>query len=120
MWITETYVSAGSQRFAACQPNRALCDRHHMHFGLELQGLSALWFPLAFFLLLCLAAPAEATPCMIVTLTGTQGEPPAFNGLAGLLGSNEALRAADRAWWQGETGTSVQKLQKALHARARA
>jgi hypothetical protein len=30
MGITETYVSAGSQRFAACQPNRALCDRHHM------------------------------------------------------------------------------------------
>jgi hypothetical protein len=30
MGITETYVSGGSQRFAACQPNRALCDRHHM------------------------------------------------------------------------------------------
>jgi ribonuclease Z len=30
------------------------------------------------------AAPtAEAAPCLIVTLTGTQGGPPAFNGLAG-------------------------------------
>jgi len=26
---------------------------------------------------------AEAAPCLIVTLTGTQGGPPAFNGLAG-------------------------------------
>src|SRR4051812_6332307 len=26
---------------------------------------------------------AQAAPCLIVTLTGTQGGPPAFNGLAG-------------------------------------
>lgn len=33
--------------------------------------------------LLGLAAPAQAAPCMIVTLTGTQGGPPSFGGLAG-------------------------------------
>jgi ribonuclease Z len=27
--------------------------------------------------------PAQAAPCLIVTLTGTQGGPPSFNGLAG-------------------------------------
>src|SRR5882672_3631666 len=26
---------------------------------------------------------ADAAPCLLVTLTGTQGGPPAFNGLAG-------------------------------------
>src|SRR5215216_8046057 len=36
------------------------------------------------FLALCAAAPmADAAPCLIVTLTGTQSGPPAFNGLAG-------------------------------------
>jgi ribonuclease Z len=29
------------------------------------------------------AAPAQAAPCLIVTLTGTQGGPQSFNGLAG-------------------------------------
>ncbi len=36
--------------------------------------------------LMCLfatASAADAAPCLIVTLTGTQGGPPAFNGLAG-------------------------------------
>lgn len=33
--------------------------------------------------LVAIASTANATPCMIVTLTGTQGGPPAFNGLAG-------------------------------------
>jgi ribonuclease Z len=37
--------------------------------------------------LFCLATAgtpaAQAAPCMIVTLTGTQSGPPAFNGLAG-------------------------------------
>jgi ribonuclease Z len=33
--------------------------------------------------LLAIASTADAAPCMIVTLTGTQGGPPAFNGLAG-------------------------------------
>src|SRR5712691_6550123 len=38
----------------------------------------------AFFLaILAAAATAQAAPCLIVTLTGTQGGPPAFNGLAG-------------------------------------
>ena len=38
----------------------------------------------AFFLAAMAAAPmAEAAPCLIVTLTGTQAGPPAFNGLAG-------------------------------------
>src|SRR5712691_5976463 len=40
----------------------------------------------AFFLTMVLmaAAPtAEAAPCLIVTLTGTQSGPPVFNGLAG-------------------------------------
>src|SRR3954467_1490989 len=36
------------------------------------------------FLALCAAAPtAGAAPCLMVTLTGTQSGPPAFNGLAG-------------------------------------
>ena len=38
----------------------------------------------AFFLAAMAAAPtAQAAPCLIVTLTGTQGGPPAVNGLAG-------------------------------------
>ena len=38
----------------------------------------------AFVLVLMAAVPtAQAAPCLIVTLTGTQGGPPAFNGLAG-------------------------------------
>jgi ribonuclease Z len=32
---------------------------------------------------LCLAAPANAAPCLIVTLTGTQSGPATFNGQAG-------------------------------------
>jgi len=30
-----------------------------------------------------LVAAAQAAPCMMITLTGTQGGPPAFKGLAG-------------------------------------
>ena len=33
---------------------------------------------------LCAAVPsAHAAPCLIVTLTGTMGGPPTYNGLAG-------------------------------------
>jgi len=34
-------------------------------------------------MVLAAAPAAQAAPCMIVTLTGTQGGPPSFNGLAG-------------------------------------
>jgi ribonuclease Z len=40
-------------------------------------------FRLFALVLLALAFAAEAAPCLVVTLTGTQGGPPAFNGLAG-------------------------------------
>jgi len=33
--------------------------------------------------LVCLISTAHAAPCMIVTLTGTQGGPSAYGGLAG-------------------------------------
>ena len=33
--------------------------------------------------LLALANAAPAAPCLLVTLTGTQGGPPAYEGLAG-------------------------------------
>src|SRR5262249_33470581 len=36
-----------------------------------------------FFLAVAIAPVAEAAPCLIVTLTGTQSGPPAVNGLAG-------------------------------------
>jgi ribonuclease Z len=38
---------------------------------------------IAFIGLISTASAADAAPCLIVTLTGTQGGPPAFNGLAG-------------------------------------
>jgi ribonuclease Z len=40
-------------------------------------------FAVTAFFLAASAPTAEAAPCLIVTLTGTQGGPPAFNGLAG-------------------------------------
>jgi ribonuclease Z len=38
---------------------------------------------IAFIGLIATASAADAAPCLVVTLTGTQGGPPAFNGLAG-------------------------------------
>jgi ribonuclease Z len=48
--------------------------------------MKQLSFALAFLaaiVLLAITPPAQAAPCMIVTLTGTKDEPPEFNGLAG-------------------------------------
>ncbi len=44
--------------------------------GLALALVSSIWFWAA-------AAKAEAAPCLMVTLTGTQGGPSVYNGLAG-------------------------------------
>jgi len=41
---------------------------------------------IAFIGSVCVAShiqPAKAAPCLVVTLTGTQGGPQSFNGLAG-------------------------------------
>lgn len=48
-----------------------------------MKRLSAAFALIATPLLLIATSAAQAAPCMIVTLTGTQSGPPAFNGLAG-------------------------------------
>ena len=47
---------------------------------------------------LAAATTADAAPCLIVTLTGTQGGPQSFNGLAGAGTQHVGVAGGRRSW----------------------